>query len=92
MGAVLVSSYDIPSGPFVDADGNLLTAWAVFLNRTHNNARTLQESGTTADRPTSLLWIGRFFFDTTLGKPIWVKSVPAKPAAAVWCDATGASV
>ena len=30
-----------------------------------------QESGTTANRPTKNLYIGRRFFDTTLNRPIW---------------------
>lgn len=51
--------------------------------------RTLQyrDSGTTANRPTGLGGgnTGQFYFDTTLGKPIWWKT-------AGWVDATGASV
>lgn len=42
-------------------------------------------SGTTAQRPTYSLFIGRFFFDTTLGKPIWWNGT-------VWKDATGTTV
>lgn len=80
------NSYDYPSSPqFVDSDGIALTPWIQWIQRTHANARTLQQSGVTADRPDSLLWIGRYFFDTTLGKPIWVKSV--NPT--VWVDGVG---
>jgi hypothetical protein len=43
-------------------------------------------SGTTAQRPTlAASVVGYFYFDTTLGKPIWWKG-------AVWVDATGATV
>lgn len=48
-------------------------------------------SGSTASRPTDSLpgrWIGESFFDTTLNKPIWLKSVNPD----VWIDATGAVV
>ena len=82
--------YDYPTNTvLLDEAGNLTVPWANWIQRTHNNARTLQESGVTADRPDKLLWIGRFFFDTTLGKPIWVKQVTP---AIIWCDATGAAV
>ena len=44
-----------------------------------------QQSGTTAQRPTSQLWTGRVFFDTSLGIPIWYDG-------SAWVDSTGASV
>lgn len=44
------------------------------------NALTM--SGTTALRPTAGLWVGRTYFDTTLGFPIWFDGT-------VWVDATG---
>jgi hypothetical protein len=46
---------------------------------------SLADSGITANRPTTGIWIGRQYFDTTLGKPVYVKSV--KPI--VWVTATG---
>jgi hypothetical protein len=48
----------------------------------------LGNSGLTAARPTTKLYIGYPYFDTTLGKPIWCKTV--NPV--VWVDATGAVV
>ena len=47
------------------------------------------QANTTALRPVNGLWVGRIFFDTTLNKPVWVKTVGAP---AVWVDATGAAV
>lgn len=86
----MATNYDFPADtPVVDANGNLTIPWAQWIQRTHNNAKTLQQSGVTADRPTSVLWIGRVFFDTSLGKPVWIKQV--KPAV-IWVDATGAAV
>lgn len=41
--------------------------------------------GTTAARPTALIYTGYPYFDTTLGKPIWYNGTG-------WVDATGASV
>jgi len=49
---------------------------------------SLADSGTTTVRPIKGLWIGRQFFDTTIGKPIYVKTlVPI-----VWVDAAGVVV
>jgi hypothetical protein len=31
----------------------------------------VEQSGTTANRPTANRWTGRTYFDTTLGRPIW---------------------
>ena len=47
-----------------------------------------QQSGTTANRPTSRLWVGRPYLDTTLNLPIWVKTT--NPV--VWIDAAGNTV
>lgn len=44
----------------------------------------LRQSGTTAKRPTTMLYPGRPYYDTTLAKPIWYKG----PG---WIDATGAA-
>jgi hypothetical protein len=48
-----------------------------------------QQSGTTANRPTKQLWVGRTYFDTTLNLPIWVQAVSP---AVVWQDAAGNTV
>lgn len=60
--------------------------WRNVLNemRTINNA--IVQSGTTANRPAapaSVMWVGRMYFDTDLGFPIWFVG----PG---WVDATGA--
>jgi hypothetical protein len=50
--------------------------------------------GTTSDRP-AIPTIGMMFFDTTLGKPIWAKTVTSNgdgTYTATWVDATGATV
>lgn len=59
--------------------------WRQFFNSAYTILFSLTQSGTTANRPTKLLWTGRPYFDTTLGKPIWYKT-------AGWVDATGAAV
>ena len=80
-----MSAYDIPSGALLDEAGNLTPSWAQWIQRTHSNAITAQQSGPTADRPDSLLWVGRVFFDTTLNKPVWLKAINPN----VWVDGVG---
>ena len=43
------------------------------------------QNGTTANRPTLNLQIGQFYFDTTLGIPIWYNGT-------VWKNASGTTV
>ena len=43
------------------------------------------ESGSTLERPTSNIMVGKLYFDTTLGKPIWYNGNN-------WVDATGTQV
>ena len=43
------------------------------------------ENGTTANRPTQNLQVGQFYFDTTLGYPIWYNGT-------VWKNASGTTV
>lgn len=72
----------------VDDESGVAAPWRNFFVSVFNICAALTTSGTTAQRPTSLIWIGRTYFDTTLGIPIWVQSV----GPLVWCDATGAAV
>jgi len=70
----------------------LRTIWQTWLESVNYWLRPLGQNGATAGRPVDStqvpLYIGQPYFDTTLGKPIWVKS--RNPT--VWCDATGAAV
>ena len=69
-------------------DGNIPQPWYDWIYQAFRLLFALQQSGTTAQRPTVNLWIGRTYYDTTLGKPIWVNAV--KPT--IWKDASGAVV
>lgn len=78
----LQTSVDMISG------GNALSVsqpWATFFSTAYNILAAVSQSGTTANRPTSFLYTGRTYFDTTLGLPIWYKI-------AGWVNATGAAV
>lgn len=62
--------------------------WLSFFNAVYQVCLASSTSGATANRPTKILWIGRPYFDTTINKPIWLKT--ASPV--VWVDATGTPV
>lgn len=89
----LVSSPGTSSVDSLDENGNLVppgTGWRNFFNSIFNVCNALTMSGTTANRPTAMLWPGRMYFDTSLaanGKPIWVNK-----GGTGWIDATGAAV
>lgn len=75
-------------------DDGMLTSvssgWRNFFNAVFNICNALTMSGTTANRPTGMLWPGRMYFDTSLaanGKPIFVNKNGTG-----WIDATGAAV
>lgn len=66
----------------------VLDGWRNFFQAVYGICTALTTSGTTAKRPTVGLWIGRTYFDTTLGIPIWLKST----GPTVWCNSAGAAV
>jgi hypothetical protein len=65
--------------------GFLTTPWRSWIARVHNAVASLYQSGTTANRPTKLLWIGRRYFDQDLNAPVYVASV--NPT--VWVSTVG---
>lgn len=79
----------VPVG-LVSASGVPTPAFQQWLQQAYMLLFAGQQSGTTAQRPLKGLYIGRPYFDTTLGIPIWVQSVTA--SVAVWCNATGGAV
>ena len=56
----------------------------IYFNNLDNFlvAISTPQNGETADRPTQNLQIGQFYFDTTLGYPVWYDGTD-------WVDATG---
>jgi len=77
-----------PNGKFQCVDPK----WIAFFNILAQIGKEDSTSGTTINRPVSSatisLWVGYRYFDTTLGIPIWLKSL--NPT--VWVNASGASV
>ena len=62
-------------------------ALRLYFNRldTYNIANSTPASGTTVKRPLNDLQVGQFYFDTTLGIPIWWNGT-------VWKNASGTTV
>ena len=68
--------------------GKMTGPWLAWFQNAFNLIKALGGNGLTATRPTASTYVGQQFFDTTLGKPIFLKQV----SPAVWVDATGAAV
>lgn len=54
-------------------DGQIVLGWANYFSAVFQLLTAMTQSGTTAKRPTTFLWAGRNYFDTTLGLPIFYK-------------------
>ena len=74
--------------PIINTDNrSMAPSWIQWLTKVGLFCGSISDSGTTAERPTSSLWIGRQYFDTTLGQPIFLKTL-----APLWVDAAGNDV
>ena len=67
---------DVPSEGPVEMKGPsgktlIRPPWMAWLKQIYLICFAVQQSGTTAQRPTTYLWVGRTYFDTTLTRPIW---------------------
>lgn len=79
----------LPNDQAVQKDGRFERWWYAWLAQIRAAVFGLTQSGTTANRPTEGLWVGRMYFDTTLGLPVWVQAA-SNPA--VWVKADGTVV
>lgn len=85
-----ITNFDLPVNNLTQIDSPTVMPWKQWFQRIQTIASSLQQSGTTAQRPTTNLWIGRRYFDTDLGMPIWVTAVSAS-GVATWSGATGSA-
>lgn len=76
---------NVPGRDFENGTKPFGQAWTSFFDQIFNLLSAMTQSGTTAQRPTTFLWIGRRYFDSSLGKPVYVKSV----GPVVWVDGVG---
>jgi hypothetical protein len=65
----------------------LNNALRLYFNQIDNFTQnvTIPPSGTTANRPTERLQVGEYYFDTTIGRPIWYNGTN-------WINAAGTVV
>ncbi len=91
MATIAGPSIQIKAGQFTDETGQLTVAGLTFLHSVQQATWNSTRSGPTASRPTSSVqgrWIGMQFYDTTLGKAIFLHSVNPD----VWHDGAGSVV
>ena len=55
--------------------GYFTREWSTWFSKIQNVLKTVNAHGTTAQRPTTGLYIGMMYFDDTLGFPVWLQSV-----------------
>lgn len=56
------------------ADGRISQVsegWLIFFNQVYNICSALVQSGSSTNRPTSYLWVGKPYFDETLGQFVY---------------------
>lgn len=71
------------SASITDASYMLERSWVTWITQLWSKQSPL--IGTTAQRPTTNLELGMTYFDSTLGKPVWLKST----GPSVWVDGVG---
>lgn len=74
-----------PSNPFDTAGAKPNKNWIQWMQKAWTTLKKDKGVGATGDRPTNGIAAGDYFFDTTLGTPIWYDG-------SNWIDATGATV
>lgn len=82
--------FQLPSAfsALLNDSGAIAPEWHSFLRGVAQTASNMSRSGTTASRPTSAQpgrYLGQQYFDTDLGKPVFLKSVGPD----VWVDGVG---
>jgi hypothetical protein len=77
----------LPQPPMFQ-ENNFARAWASWFSNAHQVLSDVSNSGTTAQRPSTFMYVGKPYFDTTIGMPINVKSL--NPT--VWVNGVGTAV
>ena len=82
---------DTRATPVTMPDGTVHPAWAVHFHTSQQILFAATRSGPSSSRPTNKLdgrWIGMPYFDTTLGRSVYLKSTNPD----VWVDGSGSVV
>lgn len=75
--------------PITDKNGTLTPVFQAWLTSVYTYAQGLGQYGATTARPKSGLFIGRDYFDTTLGYKVTIKAVSPS---VVWVNGAGTPV
>lgn len=73
----------------ITSEDRLTSQWQQYLSRLDESMQSVRGTGPTARRPLRP-FVGQQYFDASLGKPVWAKSVSS--AGALWVDANGVTV
>jgi hypothetical protein len=80
----------IPTDPkLTDTQGAVTPAYQAWFSAIQRWLAPNGQFGTTAMRPTAGLYVGQFYYDTTLGYPVWVHQVSPS---IVWHNGAGGVV
>ena len=80
----------VPLTRIITTKGEVLTdVWTQFFNSVQQWLGPQGQKGATSARPTTNLYVGLSYFDTTLGYPVFVKQVSPS---VVWVNASGSTV
>lgn len=72
----------------ISSDGIINRDWDIFLTQVNNYITENSQHGITANRPTTNLYVGRYYLDDTLGYTVHIASL--NPT--VWKNEAGAVV
>lgn len=73
--------------PFTDQDG-LPVEWTQWIAKLEELFNLIQRTGTTAQRPALAPFVGFMYFDTTVNRPIWAKTITTST---VWVYSDGSA-
>lgn len=80
----------IPDAPLLDDQRRITAPWLQWFRIAGVTIAAVRQSGPTAERPTSGLWVGMEYFDTTLNRPVYVYNVAmAAAGTGGWVGADG---
>lgn len=74
----------VPPG-LIQEGSQLSRSWLSWFSYVTDTVNATRSSGTSLQRPVRGLYVGRFYFDTTLTLPVWYDG-------GGWIDAAGNSV
>ena len=82
----MITLTPIPTNQPISTQGETDPVWVRWLTRLATTFNNVQGTGTTAQRPNPAPFIGFMYFDSTINKPIWAKTLTAW----VYADGTAA--